>query len=104
MFTSRKNRSRRCQNYLKRNGIWTKFTTKGVVDPITRFSRDGLWKGVDVGFIDGTVNGIGSFVTEIGSLIRKMQVGYVRFYAAFILFGALIVIGYFVYYGLKLVG
>lgn len=77
---------------------------KGIVDPITRLSRDGLWKGVDVGFIDGIVNGIGSFVAELGSLIRKMQVGYVRSYAAFILFGALIVIGYFVYYGLKLGG
>ncbi len=77
---------------------------KGIVDPITRLSREGLWKGFDVGFIDGTVNGIGSFVTELGSIARRVQVGYVRSYAAIILFGALIVIGYFIYYGLKLVG
>ncbi len=77
---------------------------KGIVDPITRLSREGLWKGFDVGFIDGTVNGIGSFVTELGSIVRRVQVGYVRSYAAIILFGALIVIGYFIYYGLKLVG
>ena len=77
---------------------------KGIVDPITKLSRNGLWKGFDVGFIDGTVNGIGSFVSELGSITRRVQVGFVRSYAAFILFGALIVIGYFIYYGLKLVG
>lgn len=74
-----------------------------IVDPITRISRDGLWKGFDVGFIDGTVNGIGSFVTEFGSVARKIQVGFVRSYAAFILFGAMMVIGYFVYYAIKLI-
>ncbi len=74
-----------------------------IVDPITRLSRNGLWKGIDVGVIDGTVNGIGSFVTQMGSVVRKIQVGYVRSYVAFILFGALVVIGYFIYYGIKLV-
>jgi NADH-quinone oxidoreductase subunit L len=77
---------------------------KGIVDPITNFSRSALWKGFDVGFIDGTVNGIGHFVVEMGSLARRVQVGFVRSYAAFILFGAVIVIGYFVYYGFKLIG
>ena len=76
---------------------------KGIVDPITQFSRKGLWQGFDVGFIDGTVNGIGNFVAEIGSALRKIQVGYVRSYAAFILLGALVVVGYFIYYGLKLI-
>ncbi len=74
-----------------------------IVDPITKLSREGLWKGFDVGFIDGTVNGIGSLVSELGSIARRVQVGFVRSYAAFILFGALIVIGYFVYYGIRLV-
>ena len=77
---------------------------KGIVDPITNFSRNVLWKGFDLGFIDGTVNGIGHFVAEMGSLARRIQVGFVRTYAAFILLGALLVIGYFVYYGFKLVG
>ena len=77
---------------------------KGIVDPITKFSKTVLWKGFDVGFIDGTVNGIGNFVAEFGSLARKIQVGFVRSYAAFILVGAVVVIGYFVYYGFKLIG
>jgi NADH-quinone oxidoreductase subunit L len=75
-----------------------------IVDPITNLSRDGLWKGFDLGFVDGIVNGIGHFVIEAGSLVRQIQVGFVRSYAAIILFGALTVLGYFIYYGLKLVG
>lgn len=75
-----------------------------IVDPLTNLSRDGLWKGFDVGFIDGMVNGIGHFVVGIGSLARRVQVGFVRSYAAVILGGALIVVGYFIYYGFKLIG
>ncbi len=75
-----------------------------IVDPITRLSRERLWKGFDLGFIDGIVNGIGNFVMEFGGVVRQLQVGFVRSYAAIIVIGALAVIGYFIYYGLKLVG
>ena len=75
-----------------------------IVDPITNLSTRGLWKGFDLGFIDGIVNGIGHFVMEVGNLVRGLQVGFVRSYAAIILLGALAVLGYFIYYGLKLVG
>jgi NADH-quinone oxidoreductase subunit L len=75
-----------------------------IVDPLTRLSRNGLWKGFDVGFIDGIVNGIGHFVMELGNAVRGLQVGFVRSYAAIIVIGALAVVGYFIYYGLKLVG
>ncbi len=75
-----------------------------IVDPLTNFSIKGLWQGFDLGVIDGIVNGAGYFVAELGNLVRRVQVGFVRSYAAFILFGALIVIGYFIYYGYKLIG
>jgi NADH-quinone oxidoreductase subunit L len=75
-----------------------------IVDPLTNLSRNGLWKGFDLGFIDGIVNGIGYFIVELGKALRGIQVGFVRSYAAIILFGALAVLGYFIYYGLKLVG
>ncbi|MDH3530122.1 MAG: NADH-quinone oxidoreductase subunit L [Acidobacteriota bacterium] len=80
--------------------IYNKF----IVDPITYVSTQYLWKGFDLGFIDGTVNGIGHFVAEMGSLARRVQVGFIRSYAAFILLGAILVLAYFVYYGFKLVG
>ena len=60
-----------------------------IVDPLTNLSRNGLWKGFDVGVIDGIVNGIGHFVSAMGNVMRSVQVGFVRSYAAFILFGAL---------------
>jgi NADH-quinone oxidoreductase subunit L len=75
-----------------------------IIDPIANISREGLWKGFDLGFIDGAVNGIGAFIAELGSLLRGMQVGFVRSYAAMILFGGLILIGFFVYYGFRLIG
>ena len=77
---------------------------KGIVDPITSFSRNFLWKGFDVGVVDGIVNGAGTMVSELAGVFRKIQVGFVRSYAALILLGALCVVGYFVYYAFKLVG
>jgi len=74
-----------------------------IVDPITNLSREGLWKGFDIGFIDGIVNGIGHFTAELGNLFRQIQVGFVRSYAAFIMLGAIVVLGYFIYYGFKLI-
>ena len=80
------------------------FYNKYLINPISNFSREGLWKGFDIGFIDGMVNGIGHLVTAFSSLGKVIQTGFVRSYAAFILLGALVVLGYFIYYGLKLVG
>ncbi len=75
-----------------------------IVDPLTTLSREGLWKGFDLGFIDGIVNGTGHFVSEVGNLARRVQVGFVRSYAALIMLGAVVVLGYFIYFGLKLIG
>jgi NADH-quinone oxidoreductase subunit L len=66
-----------------------------LINPIKVGSREGLWKLFDVGVIDGIVNGLGRGLVEIGRVVRYLQVGFVRSYAAIILFGALAVIGYF---------
>jgi NADH-quinone oxidoreductase subunit L len=68
-----------------------------LINPIKAGSREGLWKLFDVGVIDGIVNGLGRAVRELGRVVRYMQVGFVRSYAAIILLGALAVIGYFTY-------
>ena len=70
-----------------------------VINPINTVSREGLWKIFDVGVIDGLVNGLGRLVTDIGAIARYLQSGFVRAYAAIILLGALLVIGYFAYTG-----
>jgi len=70
-----------------------------LIHPIEAGSREGLWKIVDVGAIDGLLHSIGEAVQEMGRLARYMQAGFVRGYAAIILVGALILIGVFAYLG-----
>ena len=70
-----------------------------IIQPIKVVSREGLWKVFDIGVIDGIIHTIGSAVVRFGRTIRYMQIGYVRGYAAIILAGALIIIGYFAYSG-----
>jgi len=103
-FYFKKNPLTKMPKLFERKWYLDEIYNRSIVDPITNISRNVLWKGFDLGFIDGTVNGIGNFVVELGSAARRIQVGFVRTYAAIILFGALVVIGYFVYYGLKLIG
>ncbi|PYS72037.1 MAG: hypothetical protein DMF69_08710, partial [Acidobacteria bacterium] len=69
-----------------------------LINPITAISREGLWKIVDQGVIDGILHSIGEAVTEAGRLLRYMQAGLVRGYAAIILFGALVLVGVFAYF------
>lgn len=70
-----------------------------LIRPIEGVSREGLWKILDVGVIDGLLHSIGEAVTEAGRLARYLQAGFVRGYAAIILIGALILIGLFAYLG-----
>jgi NADH-quinone oxidoreductase subunit L len=70
-----------------------------IIQPIKVGSREGLWKIFDVGVIDGIIHTIGGAVVRLGRLTRYMQIGFVRAYAAMILAGALIIIGYFAYSG-----
>jgi NADH-quinone oxidoreductase subunit L len=48
--------------------------------------------GVDVGIIDGAVNGVGRLVREIGQRARPLQTGYVRNYGVLFLGGALVIV------------
>ena len=62
-----------------------------IINPIEVGSREGLWKIFDIGVIDGFLHAIGEAVTEAGRLVRHLQAGFVRGYAAIILVGALAV-------------
>jgi NADH-quinone oxidoreductase subunit L len=66
-----------------------------LINPIKAGSREGLWRFFDVGVIDGVVNGLGRGTAALGGVLRYMQAGFVRSYAAIILLGALAVLGYF---------
>jgi NADH-quinone oxidoreductase subunit L len=73
-----------------------------IINPIHVTSREGLWKIFDVGVIDGFLHTLGRTIVDLGNTFRYMQIGLVRGYAAIILAGALIIIGYFAYHGAQL--
>ena len=75
-----------------------------IIKPVLIGSREGLWKLFDVGVIDGFLHALGEAVTEGGRLVRHLQGGFVRSYAAIILIGALVLIGFFAYFGAHVLG
>jgi NADH-quinone oxidoreductase subunit L len=68
-----------------------------VVQPIHIISEDGLWKGVDAGVIDRAVNGVGRAVGGSGEVLRRVQTGSVRTYAASLFFGVVLILGYYLW-------
>jgi NADH-quinone oxidoreductase subunit L len=67
-----------------------------IVQPIKQSSISILWKFIDIKIIDGAVNGAGHVASLLGSTLRYLQSGLARSYVAVLVFGALLVIGYFV--------
>lgn len=66
-----------------------------VVRPVTRGSETMLWRMTDSGAIDGLmVNGSAALTTGTGGILRRMQSGNLRSYAAWILLGAVLWLGY----------
>ncbi|MBI3814515.1 MAG: NADH-quinone oxidoreductase subunit L [Nitrospinae bacterium] len=65
------------------------------VNPIKNISASFLWKIFDVKIIDGIVNDTADFFMEFGQLLRRYQTGLVRNYAFSMLFGGLVIIGYY---------
>jgi NADH-quinone oxidoreductase subunit L len=63
-----------------------------VVNPLVDGSRTVLWRGVDTGLIDGIVDGTGTTARGIGGVLRHLQSGYIRRYAAWVLVGSILVI------------
>jgi NADH-quinone oxidoreductase subunit L len=68
-----------------------------VVQPIRIVSEDGLWKVVDVKLIDAAVNGVGQTVVGSSERLRHIQTGSVRAYAASVFFGAVAILGYYLW-------
>jgi len=66
-----------------------------IVQPIKWTSDHVLWKVVDVWIIDGVVNGVGFFTRGSAAVLRMVQTGSVRAYAASLLLGVVLVLGYY---------
>jgi NADH-quinone oxidoreductase subunit L len=52
---------------------------------------------VDAGLIDGAVNGTGSFVSGGSAVLRRLQTGSVRAYAASVILGVVVIVGYYLW-------
>ena len=70
------------------------FYDRAVVRPLLGLSERTLWLRVDVGVIDRCVNGAGSSMVSLGALLRGMQNGLIRSYAAWIVAGMAAVLLY----------
>jgi NADH-quinone oxidoreductase subunit L len=63
-----------------------------VVQPVIRGARSMLWQKVDVGLIDGAVNGLGARACAAGDVLRRIQSGNLRSYAAWVLLGSFLLL------------
>ncbi len=68
-----------------------------VVQPIKRISTVALWRGIDAGVIDGAVNGTGALVRGSSSVLRRLQSGSLRTYAASLFFGVVVILAYYLW-------
>lgn len=67
-----------------------------IIQPVKKGSASILWKIIDVKIIDGFVNAVGAMAKQLGGAMRYMQSGLARSYVAFVVLGALLIIGYFI--------
>ena len=65
-----------------------------VVRPIG-WGSVGLWKGADAVVIDGSVNGVGRAVQGTSAILRLLQSGSVRAYAASLFLGVVMILGWY---------
>jgi NADH-quinone oxidoreductase subunit L len=66
-----------------------------IVQPIKAISTGVLWRMVDAGLIDGTVNAVGLVVRGWSAVLRRVQTGSVRAYAMSLFLGVVVILGYF---------
>jgi NADH-quinone oxidoreductase subunit L len=71
------------------------------VKPLLEGSTVILWKGIDQGIIDATVNNAASSARHVSDNVRHMQSGNLRSYAGWIAAGGAAVIAYMVWMGVR---
>jgi len=63
-----------------------------IVNPMVGGSRSVLWRIVDAGIIDGIVNGTATVSRSVGGVLRMLQSGNIRTYAAWVTLGGVAVL------------
>jgi NADH-quinone oxidoreductase subunit L len=72
---------------------------EAIVQPVKKTSTLLLWRGVDAGVIDGTVNAVGLVVRGWSAVLRRLQTGSVRAYAMSLFVGVVMIVGYYLWIG-----
>ncbi len=70
-----------------------------IIEPLKRLSDKVFFRFVDVGIVDGAVNGVGSVTKLWADLWKRMQSGQVQTYALYMVLGVLLVLC--VHFGLR---
>ncbi len=65
-----------------------------VVSPLVDGSRTLLWRTFDAGGIDKIVNGTGKTARSIGGILKRLQSGSIRSYAAWVVLGSILLIAF----------
>jgi NADH-quinone oxidoreductase subunit L len=68
-----------------------------IVQPIKVVSQEGLWRGMDVKVVDGAVNGAGYLVSIASIILRLIQNGSVKTYAASTFVGVAAILAYYLW-------
>jgi NADH-quinone oxidoreductase subunit L len=71
------------------------------VNPVIDGSTSILWKGVDQGVIDATVNNSADSARHVSDNLRHMQSGNLRSYAGWVAAGGALVIAYMIWLGVR---
>jgi NADH-quinone oxidoreductase subunit L len=73
------------------------FYDAAIVNPTVRGSKKLLWRGVDVGIIDGIVNGIAKLIAGVSKYARLLQVGVVQAYAVVFVSGIVFILAWLLF-------
>ena len=78
------------------NKYFFDWVNENVIAPLSRLIGNGLWKGGDQFLIDGgLVNGTASSIGWFGSILRRVQSGYLYSYAFWMVIGLAVLLGWF---------
>ena len=83
-------------NFLVHKGYVDELYDAAFVQPVRALSESVLWRA-DARLIDGAVNGSGRVIGETGSALSHLQTGSMRAYAVSVLFGAVLILGYYLW-------
>jgi NADH-quinone oxidoreductase subunit L len=92
-------RMRGLYNTLSNKYYVDEFYGATIVKPIVDGSTYFLWRTIDAGVIDGTINDTANAATDVSNVFRRMQSGNMRSYAGWVALGAAAVIVFMVWFG-----